>query len=142
MQQLLAIEPMLIREICDHLSLFDLGRMAQLSRNFRTLIDKEYNVAYIDVMVQSPEHIWHDCRVKNKELTDARKGVNGNRIKMDAWYTFTHKEIREWNPLWGKRHVYAWMLKFILKAKITFDLDTLRLLNMKSYMEVGAYDFD
>lgn len=83
------ITPMLVREVCDHLSLDDLAYLAKTCRLLRKFVLDTYDISIIHLLYRENE--WDAIRLKNP-------GLN-------------HKRIREWNPDFGAAYVYAYYHK-------------------------------
>jgi hypothetical protein len=81
--------PMLVREILDNLELKDMGRLKCVSKWFDSFITKEYDITVVGKLYK--EHIWQDIR------------------KFEKTKPLTHKNIRIWNPEWGKAYVYSFI---------------------------------
>ena len=80
------VTPMLVREVCDHMSLDDLAYLAKTCRLLRQFVAKTYDIGIIHLLYRESQ--WDAIREKDP-------GLN-------------HKRIREWNPLFGMAYVYAY----------------------------------
>ena len=86
----MGLDPMLIRCICDFLSIRDLGRLSRCNTWLRNFVKNIYEIDHL-----LPHLYW----------PPAWEEIIRKRIKLD------HQTIREWNPDYGKAYVYAYFFK-------------------------------
>lgn len=106
MNGLMRAHPMLIREICDYLEIYDLGRLKKVCKFLNKFMEREdcYDLVCVGRLFNTNFH-----RDICNFINDSLRNSKGQNIVI-------HKQIREWNPEFGKAYVYSFIhFKYLVR---------------------------